>query len=160
MTTDADIHSEYARILDGLRAQAKRLAVADALRAAARRETGLLLRQSAKLAEGHRELGITGYQRYALAQRRGHGHVAALLDAVMPEALPPEERLTAAEAAARAGISEGTWKGYVSRGQAPVADWRDLASGRAAWAATTVDAWLAARPGQGARTDLGEAAGT
>jgi CRISPR-associated protein Csx17 len=104
--------------------------------------------------------GITGYLRYALAQRRGHGHVAALLDAVMPEALPPEERLTAAEAAARAGISEGTWKGYVSRGQAPVADWRDLASGRAAWAATTVDAWLAARPGQGARTDLGEAAGT
>jgi hypothetical protein len=101
MTTDADIHSEYARILDGLRAQAKRLAVADTLRAAARRETGLLLRQSAKLAEGHREFGITdedaaditGLQPEAFAAARADrpagndsGHWSQMTDAALAAA--------------------------------------------------------------------------
>jgi len=62
--------------------------------------------------------------------------------------------LTAAQAAAAAGIAEKTWTSYVARRQAPPPDSRDLRTGRPEWAEATVAAWMATRPGQGARTDL------
>lgn len=99
--------------------------------------------------------GITGYARYGLVRRRGLAHVAVLLDIVTPAALPAEEWLGAAAAAARAGIEERTWTGYVARRQGPAPGRRNPGTGRAEWLATAVDAWLALRPGPGTRTDIG-----
>lgn len=62
------------------------------------------------------------------------------------------DRLTNEDAAALAGISPGTWRNYVARGRAPQPDGR---LGRTPWwHRATIDTWVAARPGQGARTDL------
>jgi CRISPR-associated protein Csx17 len=97
--------------------------------------------------------GITGYTRYGLVRRRGLAHVAVPLDVVTPQALPPEEWLGVKAAAARARVAERTWTGYVARGQAPQPR-HNPRTGRPEWLATTVDAWLRLRPGQGARTDL------
>jgi len=59
-------------------------------------------------------------------------------------------------AAAYAGVSESTWSAYVARDQAPKPDRREIHGGyaRPVWDRTTLDAWKAARPGPGARTDL------
>lgn len=69
------------------------------------------------------------------------------------------EWLDVAAIAARYGIKAGTWRAYVSRGQAPAPD--DPDAGRPAWyrrprwRAATLDGWT--RPGQGARTDVAAA---
>jgi hypothetical protein len=98
--------------------------------------------------------GVTGFARYGLAMRRGRAHVAVPLDAAMAGRLPAEEWLQAREAAGRAGVGWSTWRSYVATGHAPQHDRRNPKTGRAEWAATTVNAWLATRPGQGIRTDL------
>ena len=59
-----------------------------------------------------------------------------------------------ADTAARAGVTEGTWRGYVARGQAPRPGRLNPETGRPEWLRDTVETWLAARPGRGARTDL------
>ncbi|MFD3424295.1 hypothetical protein [Streptomyces decoyicus] len=65
------------------------------------------------------------------------------------------------EAAEAAGVAPGTWRAYVARGQAPAADYPAGAHGHVTavfpgpwWRKSTVAAWVADRPGQGARTDL------
>lgn len=66
--------------------------------------------------------------------------------------------LTGPEAAARLGLTAGTWRGYVHRGLAPKPD--DPDEGRPAnrrsprWRTSTVDRFAANRAGQGRRTDL------
>lgn len=98
--------------------------------------------------------GVTGFARYGLAVRRGQGHVAVPLDMVTPASVPAlTVVLTAARAADAAGIGESTWRGYVARGQAPPPDVRDTRSGKPGWYAATISAWMAVRPGRGARTD-------
>lgn len=111
------------------------------------------------LASGGWPAGVTGYARYALARRRGQAHVAAPLDIVLPEAAPAPEPLGITGLAAAAGIAESTLRGYVARGQAPLPDFRDLRTGAPGWLPSTAEAWLAARPGRGARTDLDDASG-
>jgi hypothetical protein len=64
------------------------------------------------------------------------------------------EWLGVAEVAARAGIRPQTWTAYVNRGQAPEAGRRNPETGRREWTALVIGAWLQARPGAGARTDL------
>lgn len=71
-----------------------------------------------------------------------------------PGGLKGNALLDAESAAARARVKRGTWTSYVARGQAPRPDERDLRTGSPRWRESTVDEWLAARPGQGARTDL------
>lgn len=84
---------------------------------------------------------------------------AARADATADEATAAGEGwLTAAQCAARIGVTPGTWRVYVHKGLAPAAD--DLGDlGKAArgrrprWLASTLDEWK--RPGQGRRrTDL------
>lgn len=70
-----------------------------------------------------------------------------------------EGRLTAAECAVAASITEKTWRAYVSRGlpaahPAPKPSGYDPHTGLVVWDVAAVEAWLAARPGRGARTDL------
>lgn len=64
--------------------------------------------------------------------------------------------LTGPEAAARIGITAGTWRSYVKRGYAPAADVPDderPANRRSPrWLASTVDHFTANRRGQGRRT--------
>ena len=98
--------------------------------------------------------GVTGFARYGLARRRGHAHIAVPLDAVTTSTVPAEEWLQGKDAARRAGVGWSTWRGYVTAGRAPQPDRRNPVTGHAEWAATTVDAWRPARPGQGVRTDL------
>lgn len=62
-------------------------------------------------------------------------------------------RITSAEAAERAGIGASTFRGYVARGQAPAAAGFDPKTGLRVWDEAKVTAWIASRPGQGARTD-------
>jgi hypothetical protein len=66
--------------------------------------------------------------------------------------------LTADAAAARAGIALMTWRAYISRGHprgnpAPRHDQYDPTTGEQLWRTSTVDAWIARRPGPGTRTD-------
>lgn len=66
--------------------------------------------------------------------------------------------LTADQAAHHAGMSVKTWRSYLSRGwprgnPVPQRDGRDPETGHMIWRTSTVDAWLARRPGPGARTD-------
>jgi hypothetical protein len=83
----------------------------------------------------------------------GQAHTAVSLGTVAPGCMPAEDWLSAKHAAARADVTEGTWKGYVSRGRAPAPN-RHPRSGRPEWLPETTEAWLAARPGPGIRTDL------
>ncbi len=63
--------------------------------------------------------------------------------------------LTGPQIAALLGIGDATWRGYVSRGQAPAPD--DPDDGRPPnrrtprWRRATVEQWQATRPGQGRR---------
>ena len=61
-----------------------------------------------------------------------------------------------ADLAARAGISKNTADSYRSGGYLPEPDALITSNGRVVrgWLPETVDAWLANRPGRGARTDL------
>jgi hypothetical protein len=72
--------------------------------------------------------------------------------------MPADPLLSNAEAAARAGMKTRSWRSAVSRGYAPPADEPDLETPQMErqprWKASTVDAWLAERPGQGHRSDL------
>lgn len=128
--------------------------------------------------------GVNGFARYALARRRGRSHEAVQLETVTEDAwvpptveeaqqiadelsarkpgvrmIPMPVMLTADEAAARAGVARDTWTSYVSRGQAPPHDSRDPATGQRLWWEGTIEHYLAARPGRGARTDLDETEG-
>lgn len=55
-------------------------------------------------------------------------------------------------AEAERGISAGTWRAYVARGQAPAPARR--VGNTPVWDEDVVRAWTRTRPGQGARTDL------
>lgn len=63
-----------------------------------------------------------------------------------------DDQLTAKEAAALAGLAASTWRDYVSRGTAPRPDGR--LGNQTWWWRSTVEEWLASRPGRGYRTDL------
>lgn len=63
-----------------------------------------------------------------------------------------ERLLSADEAGELVGLSAQTWRTYVARRIAPAATLR--AGPAPLWRESVVVAWLAARPGQGARTDL------
>lgn len=65
----------------------------------------------------------------------------------------PRTKLTTAEAAAKVGVKPGTWRDYVSKGKAPKADGR-YDERTPWWWSTTVNRYIAARPGRGARTDM------
>jgi hypothetical protein len=66
-----------------------------------------------------------------------------------------QERWTADQCAAHAGITTSTWRDYVAdhRAPAPLPGY-DPHTGRKTWDATAVRSWHSQRPGQGARTDL------
>jgi hypothetical protein len=49
-------------------------------------------------------------------------------------------------------VAVGTWDSYVSRGKAPRPD--EYVERTPRWRMSTITAWAATRPGQGARTDL------
>jgi hypothetical protein len=66
-----------------------------------------------------------------------------------------QQRWTAEQCAAHAGISTSTWRDYVADGRAPAAlPGYDPDTGRKTWDSATVRTWQAHRPGQGTRTDL------
>lgn len=94
--------------------------------------------------------GVTGVARFGLARRHGRLHHAVPLDIMAPQ-LPPPRMLTAAQAAAKAGVAESTWTSYVARDQAPTHDDRDPETGEKRWWEGTVDMYLATRPGRGIR---------
>jgi hypothetical protein len=67
--------------------------------------------------------------------------------------MSPDDLLTGPQIAALLGVGPATWRGYVSRGQAPAADdpddgnpneWRR----NPRWRRSTVEAWRKARRGQ------------
>lgn len=66
------------------------------------------------------------------------------------------EYLGAADFAARAGMAVATIRSYMRKGLTPPADVQiSTPNGPLrGWSPETVDAWLASRPGQDARTDL------
>jgi hypothetical protein len=64
------------------------------------------------------------------------------------------KRLGAKAAAAHVGIGYSTWRSLRARGKAPEPDGIDGAFGQPYWLPSTLNKWMAARPGQGARTDL------
>lgn len=68
----------------------------------------------------------------------------------------PVRHLGLAALAERAGITRGTAARYQSEGRLPAPDIILVEGARQArgWLPATIDAWLAARPGRGARTDL------
>jgi predicted DNA-binding transcriptional regulator AlpA len=56
---------------------------------------------------------------------------------------------TTSDAAEYCGMSDQTWRTYISRGQAPAPDVR--IGGKPLWRPATVREWQAARPGRGWR---------
>lgn len=66
------------------------------------------------------------------------------------------EYLGTADFAARAGLAPATIRSYMRKGLTPTADVviTTPSGPLRGWAPATIDAWLAARPGQGTRTDL------
>jgi len=66
-----------------------------------------------------------------------------------------QERWTAEQCAAHAGITTSTWRDYVAdhRAPAPLPGY-DPHTSRKTWDPATVRTWHTAHPGQGARTDL------
>lgn len=65
----------------------------------------------------------------------------------MPKKRP---KILLAQAAELAGVSAGTWSGYVSRGQAPKPIER--VGSTPLWDQREVAEWVANRPGQGSRS--------
>ncbi len=69
-----------------------------------------------------------------------------------------DDLLTGPQVAARLGITPGTWRGYVARGQAPPPDDPDTdrpASRRQPrWRTETIEAYAGRTKRPGARTDL------
>lgn len=66
------------------------------------------------------------------------------------------EYLGAANFAARAGLAAATIRSYMRKDLIPPADViiTTPAGPLRGWAPETIDAWMASRPGRGARTDL------
>lgn len=66
------------------------------------------------------------------------------------------EYLGAADFAARTGLAVATIRSYMRKGLIPPADIviSTPAGPLRGWAPETIDAWMASRPGRGARTDL------
>lgn len=66
------------------------------------------------------------------------------------------EYLGAADFADRAGLATTTIRSYMRKGLTPPADVviTTPSGPLRGWSPKTIDAWLASRPGQGARTDL------
>lgn len=66
------------------------------------------------------------------------------------------EYLGAADFAAHAGLATATIRSYMRKGLTPPADVviTTPSGPLRGWLPATIDAWLAARPGQGTRTDL------
>lgn len=66
------------------------------------------------------------------------------------------EYLGAADFAARAALAVATIRSYMRKGLIPPADVviSTPAGPLRGWAPETIDAWMASRPGRGARTDL------
>nr|DAV32281.1 MAG TPA: Pyocin activator protein PrtN [Caudoviricetes sp.] len=66
------------------------------------------------------------------------------------------EYLGAADFAARVGLAPATIRSYMRKGLTPPADVviTTPSGPLRGWLPATIDAWLAARPGQGTRTDL------
>lgn len=66
------------------------------------------------------------------------------------------EYLGAAHFAVRAGLAVATIRSYMRKGLIPPADVviSTPAGPLRGWAPETIDAWMASRPGRGARTDL------
>ncbi|MCI7512966.1 AlpA family transcriptional regulator [Schaalia hyovaginalis] len=64
--------------------------------------------------------------------------------------------LSVSDFAARVGLAAGTMASYGAKGLLPEPDVLIGLGDRAVrgWTAETIDAWMAARPGRGARTDL------
>lgn len=60
-----------------------------------------------------------------------------------------KDRLTAAEAAELLGVVEGTFRSYVSRGQAPQSTGRDPETGVRLWDRADLTVWMKERPGRG-----------
>lgn len=60
--------------------------------------------------------------------------------------------LTANQIAAKLGIEQTTWRGYVSRGDAPPPD--KTLGPLNLWLVDTFEEWRDSRPGQGRRKDL------
>ncbi|OHV20988.1 MarR family transcriptional regulator [Parafrankia soli] len=58
-----------------------------------------------------------------------------------------------AEISGLAGIKASTLRGYRAQGRLPEPDNTEV-SDRPRWRTSTITAWLANRPGRGARTDL------
>lgn len=56
-------------------------------------------------------------------------------------------RMSTAQCAHAAGIGQGTWSAYVTRGQAPKPDGRRRDTGAPYWHRATYEAWAASRPG-------------
>lgn len=68
----------------------------------------------------------------------------------------PTEYLSSATVAQRTGLAIATIRSYILKGLMPEADvFITTPSGPLrGWSPETIDAWLASRPGRGARTDL------
>jgi hypothetical protein len=68
----------------------------------------------------------------------------------------PTEYLGTAAVAERAGLAVATVRSYIRKGLLPDADAiiTTPSGPLRGWSVDTIDAWLASRPGQGARTDL------
>lgn len=67
--------------------------------------------------------------------------------------MPDDPLISLRQMAERAEISPGTMRKYRSQGRLPPPDDTSV-PGRPRWRASTFDAWMQARPGRGARTDL------
>ncbi|MEU7978286.1 hypothetical protein AB0B63_07110 [Micromonospora sp. NPDC049081] len=65
-----------------------------------------------------------------------------------------EQRFFGRDAARQAGLTETTWRSYGSTGRRPEPDGQE--DGRPYWHTSTLNAFRAARTGQGERTDLHE----
>lgn len=68
----------------------------------------------------------------------------------------PTEYLGTAAVAERAGLAVATVRSYILKGLMPDADViiTTPSGPLRGWSPETIDAWLASRPGRGARTDL------
>ena len=65
-----------------------------------------------------------------------------------------EERLSVSSAAKLAGLKTDTFRAYVTRDLGPQPDGIDETFGKRYWYRSTIETWMANRPGQGARTKL------
>ena len=67
--------------------------------------------------------------------------------------MPDDPLLYAHQVAEQIGVTVGTWRGYVSRGQAPPPDDQviDGSHVRPQWRRSVIQAWMDGRPGRGVR---------